>query len=335
MSRIFRYILQMRAFLLLFFLTVHIAGAQIWSFSPEPAVFIKEFEAHIQSASSKELNQRFAIFRESWEMGKFSPVQQKNIMAICSDMVSEGMPVQPHFDYLLQSITIYLEKKMPEKVLLQWQQATRKLIGTASTGYVDFLKMTTGLFKNGTLLADNNKRWAIDSCDFDLIYDKGEIVVKFPSTTLTCYGPVDKMRIYNTAGIFIPGKKMWQGLSGEATFERVLPEDNVTVSWNKFAINLEESDYKIDSATLQYEGYFREGVKGRFQDKISYSPDSVAVKKSPWPRFSSFANSLQIFGIVGPNASLRGGFSMVGSDINTQTANGEETVINILYKTQK
>ncbi len=329
----------MRSFLIVFFICcvqfTSTLSAQIRSFSPEPAVFIKELETHVLSASSKELNQRFAVFRESWEMGKFSPLQQKNIMAICSDMVSEGMPVQPHFDYLLQSITAYLERKLPEKVLQQWQQATRKLISTGSSSYVDFLKMTTGLFRNGTLFADNNKKWTVDSCDFDLLFEKGEIVVRFSPTTLTCRGPVDKMNIYNVAGTFYPGKKTWSGLSGEATFERVLPEDNVRVSWGRFVINLEESDYKIDSATLRYEGYFSEGVKGRFQDKISFSPDSNVVKKSPWPRFSSFANNLQIFGIVGPNASLRGGFSMVGSDINTQTADGAETVINILYKNQK
>lgn len=339
MKRFFRFIIRMRFIVLLlisalFFSSTEVKS-QIRSFSPDPTVFIRELETHILSASSKDLNQCFAVFRESWNMGKFSPEQQKNIIGICGDMVSEGMPVQPHFDYLLQSITAYLEKKLPEKVLQQWQLASRKLMTSGNTGYVDFLKLTTGLFRNGTLFNDNNKRWAVDSCDFDLLYDKGEIVVKFPQTTLTCYGPVDKMRIYNTSGVFIPGKNSWQGISGAARFERVLPEDNVDVIWNRFAINLEESYYKIDTATLLYERYFSEGVKGQFHDKISYTPDTVAMKKSPWPRFSSFANSLQIFGIVGPNASLRGGFSMVGSDINTQTANGEETIINILYKSQK
>lgn len=339
MNRFFRYFLQMRSKFILCLTWMLLAsvpvGAQIRSFSPEPDVFIKELETHIASASNKDLNQRFAVFRESWVMGKFSPEQQKSIMAICSDMVSERMPVQPHFDYLIQSITACLEKKLPEKVLLQWQQASRKLISSGSTNYVEFLKMTTGLFRNGTLFLDNNKRWSVDSCDFDLMFEKGEIVVKFPPTTLSCHGPLDKMAIYNTAGTFYPEKKLWKGLSGEATFERVLPDDDVQVSWNNFTINLEESDYKIDTCVLQYAGYFTEGVKGRFQDKISFSPDSITVKKSPWPRFSSFENSLQIFGIVGPNASLRGGFSMIGSDINTQTANGEETIINILYKNQK
>ena len=107
MSRIFRYTLQMRSFLIVFFICcvqfTSTLSAQIRSFSPEPAVFIKELETHVLSASSKELNQRFTVFRESWEMGKFSPLQQKNITAICSDMVSEGMPVQPHFDYLLHN----------------------------------------------------------------------------------------------------------------------------------------------------------------------------------------------------------------------------------------
>lgn len=312
-----------------------IASAQVRSFSPDPAVFIKEFETHINTAGNKSLNSRFAVFKESWTMGRFSPNQQKSIMRICSDMVAEGMPVQPHFDYMLQSVTAYLEMKLPEKVLQQWQQMTQNLLSQKSGDYLDFLKMTSNLFSSRTLLADNNKKWVVDSSDFDILLEKGEIVVKFPPVNLTCFGPADKMVIVKTAGVFYPAKKVWKGTSGQTNFDRVMPGENVVVKWGKFSVNLEESDYSIDTATLQYSKYFGSSILGKFQDKISFSPDTATVKKSAWPKFSSFANSLEIKGIVGPNATFKGGFTVNGAEINTQTANGEETEINILYKNKK
>ena len=65
---------------------------------------------------------------------------------------------------------------------------------------------------------------------------------------------------------------------------------------------------------------------------MSNATDSPTILNSTYPRFASYANSLEIKGIVGPHATFRGGFTIAGKEINTQTANGEETVISIIYK---
>lgn len=311
------------------------ASAQVRSFSPEPAVFIKEFETFIKGAGQKKLNEDLEVFRQNWELGKFSPVQQKSIIRICNDMLSEGMPVQPHFDLMLQSIAAFLENKLPDKVLLQWQSVTQSLLGSENKDYLEFLKMTSRLFRTNTLAEEGGRRWFADTSNYDILFEKGEIVVRFPDITLTCQGPADKMVINNTAGNYYPGKKLFKGSRGKTNFDRVMPGENVVAEWKWFSINLEESEYNIDTATLSYAKYFSTKIQGRFQDKMSFSPDTNAVKKSTYPKFSSFANSLEIKGIVGPNATFRGGFTVNGSEINTQTANGEETEINIYYKNKK
>jgi hypothetical protein len=108
--------------LLLMLIAASTAEGQVRSFSPEPAGFIVEFETFIKTADQKKLNEDLALFKENWNLGKFSPTQQQSIIRICNDMLTEGMPVQPHFDLMLQSISGILENKLPEKTLTQWQQ---------------------------------------------------------------------------------------------------------------------------------------------------------------------------------------------------------------------
>jgi hypothetical protein len=72
-------------------------SAQTQSFSTEPAVFIEEFEKFIQSGGDKKLNEDMKVLKENWNLGKFSPLQQKSIMRISNDMLMEKMTVQPYF----------------------------------------------------------------------------------------------------------------------------------------------------------------------------------------------------------------------------------------------
>ncbi|MBL7811560.1 MAG: hypothetical protein JNL57_05005 [Bacteroidetes bacterium] len=316
--------------------SVFAANAQIKSFSPEPAVFIKELESFVQGAGQKSLNEDFAIFRQNWDLGKFSPLQQKSIIQICNDMLAEGMPVQPHFSLMLNSLAAFLARKLPDKVLVQWQSVTRSLLGKDNKDYLEFLKMTSLLFAENILVLDDHKRWVADNTAYDIVYEKGQIAIKFASVTLTCKGPVDRLHVLQTSGYYLPGKRMWMGTQGKANFNRVLPGENATVEFGKFTLNLDESEYTIDSARLNHPKYFGAvKVLGKFTDKLSFSPDTADVRKSTYPRFASYANSLEIKGIVGPNATFKGGFSMNGKEINTQTANGQETEITIYYKLKK
>ena len=61
--------------------------AQSGSFSPVPATFIAEFETFINRPGDKNLTKNFNIFKQNWEMGKFSPSQQKFIIDISNQML--------------------------------------------------------------------------------------------------------------------------------------------------------------------------------------------------------------------------------------------------------
>lgn len=307
-------------------------SAQTQSFSTEPAVFIEEFEKFIQSGGDKKLNEDMKVLKENWNLGKFSPLQQKSIMRISNDMLMEKMTVQPYFGLMITSLANIIEKNLPEKLLQQWQKVTESLIGQSNDEYLEFLKMTSRLFAENIIYEDNSKKWYASNGDYDIAFERGKIVVKFKALDLTCQGPLDKLLIYETSGFYVPSDKSWYGYSGKSNFDRVMPGENVEVSYNKFKIQLDESEYSIDSAKLKFNKYFGTEVVGKFTDKITFATDSASLKFSTFPKFSSYANTLQIKGIVGPNATFKGGLTVIGNEINTQTANGEPTEINILYQ---
>ncbi len=311
------------------------AFSQVKSFSTDPAVFITEFETFLNSANDKKLVEDMKIFKQNWNLGKFSPIQQKSVIQICNGMLLEKMTVQPYFGLMLKSLAAFLEKKLPDKNLQQWQKVTESLLGESNTDYLSFLEMTSKLFAENAIFSDEGKKWVADNSNFDILYSKGQIIVKFSALTLTCQGPLDRMQIYQTSGYYIPAEKVWIGNSGKANFDRVIKEGKVEVEFKNYKLHLEQANYSIDTAQLTFTKYFGSKIPGKFEDRLSFANDSPSILKSDFPKFKSFANTLEIKGIVGENATFKGGFSIVGSEINTQTATGDETEINIYYKGKK
>ncbi|MEY3800920.1 MAG: hypothetical protein RLZZ548_800, partial [Bacteroidota bacterium] len=309
-------------------------SAQSGSFSPVPATFIAEFEAFIAKANDKNLTRNFAVFKENWELGKFSPSQQKFIIDISNQMLAEKMALQPHFQLFMTTVAAFLENQLPDKVLVQWQNITKSLLGNSNKEYLDFLQTTANLFANKSIYQSGTTVWKVDTLDFDMFY-KGEIEIHFGEVDLTCQGFMDKMVVKGTKGIYKPAKNIWIGEYGSADFQRCLPDESAYVRFNKYRLNLDVNTYSVDSAALTYNRYFKTAVYGKFTDKLSTATDSLKVKKSGFPQFNSYDNELLVRGIVGDESFFRGGFTMQGHTVTTATANGKPSVIDVFYKGKK
>ncbi|MFN4785404.1 MAG: hypothetical protein ACK5ID_08055, partial [Bacteroidota bacterium] len=309
-------------------------SAQSGSFSPVPATFIAEFEAFIAKANDKNLTRNFAVFKENWELGKFSPSQQKFIIDISNQMLAEKMALQPHFQLFMTTVAAFLENQLPDKVLVQWQNITKSLLGNSNKEYLDFLQTTANLFANKSIYQSGTTVWKVDTLDFDMFY-KGEIEIHFGEVDLTCQGFMDKMVVKGTKGIYKPAKNIWIGEYGSADFQRCLPDESAYVRFNQYRLNLDVNTYSVDSAALTYNRYFKTAVYGKFTDKLSTATDSLKVKKSGFPQFNSYDNELLVRGIVGDESFFRGGFTMQGHTVTTATANGKPSVIDVFYKGKK
>ena len=210
------------------------AHAQVRSFNADPTIFMQELESLFKGVEDKETLKDFAVFKDNWLNGKFNPAQQKFMMQVSNDMLTNQMPVLPYFKLFYGSITRFLEKKMPDKTLSQWQVVARNILSNSSEDYLEFLKTTEQLFATKTLFINENKRWFIDTNNYDIKLIKGKVALDFGDVTLSCKSLSDKITIYKTKGIFYPGTSIWDGQYGSTDFSRAIPEDKTQVVFKKY-----------------------------------------------------------------------------------------------------
>lgn len=316
---------------LIVFGSLYSAKAQVLSFSTDTGQFIKEFEKFIKIADNKQLNADLKVFKTNWSNGSFTPFQQKTIIKICNDMLAERMTVQPHFELLMKAIASFITKKLPDKVLIQWQGVTQNLLGKKNTDYLKFLELSSQLFEGNILFNDGVKKWYASNSNFDLLFEKNKLIIKFSKLNLLCRGFADQLEIENTSGYLDVGKAIWYGTGGTVKF-RYLRNENATVELNKYSAKIESSEYEVDSVLLNFPKYFSAKVAGKFEDKLSNVSDTTKLREFSYPRFIAFQNTLEIKNIVGPLATFKGGFSLKGGEISTATADGALTEIKIYYK---
>ena len=145
-----------RPLLLSFFFSIYTLAlhGQIKSFSPDPAIFIKEFEQFIRSAEDKALNEELEVFLTNWRGARFDAVQQKNISKLSNSMLLGGLNIKPYFSLVLSSLNAYARRKLPAKNLQQWQQISDNLLGRNPSEYLSFLQLANNLFRENTSLLE-------------------------------------------------------------------------------------------------------------------------------------------------------------------------------------
>jgi hypothetical protein len=301
------------------------------SFSPEPGVFIKEFESFIRGAAISTLEPELNQFLTDWNTGRYDAVQQKSIQKLCNNMLMRKLAIQPYFELVITSMNAYTRRKLPAKNLQQWQQITEQLLGKNPADYLAFLKVANNLFRDNTLYQDLTKKWYCRATAFDISYRK-DIEVRINKTDLVCRSAFDSFVITGTSGTFLPAKNLWLGNAGFTDWERTLPGEKVKVQLYRYNADVSTAEYKADSAWIYYGKYFNTQVLGHYEDKASYASNEGDIRSSSYPKFSTFRNDLEIRNLLGPSATYKGGLSISGSNISTANRSGEESVITILYK---
>ncbi|MBU6325790.1 MAG: hypothetical protein KJS92_09905, partial [Bacteroidetes bacterium] len=307
---------------------------QIKSFSPDPTVFIKEFEQFILSGEDKPLNEELEVFLTYWRGARFDAVQQKNIAKLCNSMLLRGLNIKPYFSLVLSSLNAYARRKLPAKNLQQWQQISDNLLGRNPAEYLSFLQLANNLFRENTIFRDPAKRWYAKSMDFDILYTN-QIEVRFKKTDLICRTLFDSLIILNTEGTYIPVKNLWKGNGGITGWERTMPGENMKVQLYRYDADVQTSGYLADSAWLSYPKFFSKQVLGRYEDRASYASNPDEIKTSTFPKFSTFRSDLEIKNLLGPRATYTGGLTINGAEITTVNPHGKESVITIFFKGKK
>ncbi len=308
-------------------------GSAQTSFSSDPNVFITEFTKYIKDAKKTELTKSVEAFATNWKTNKITPEQQKNIIKITNNMMYKQLPRDQYFELLVSNLDLYFKKKLNPNILKQWQDISKTLLDKNPKDYLAFMQTANTLFTDNTLYKSGTTRWYASNSNFDISLVNNKICISFKSLDLICENAVDKIKILNCAGSYFSEKTNWVGTKGKINWERLgKPETEILAEFKTHKIDLSISTIIVDSVLLKYPKISATPILGRLIDKLTEGSAPDLVKKSGFPAFAGYQPSIEIKGIVGDKAIYRGGFSMAGAAVNSQTFGGGMASINLLYK---
>lgn len=303
------------------------------SFSTEPNVFIVEFTKFMKDSKQPGFDKVMESFISNWKTAKYTEDQQLFIIRIANNMMYKQLPREPYFELMVNNIELIIKNKLNPNILKQWQIISVKLLDKNPKEYQAFLETAFTLFKDNTLNSSDAKRWYASNSNFEITYINNRIAIEFKSLDLICQADNDKIKIANCAGTYFPDKKIWIGTRGRINWERVgKPETEVYATFTKHKIDMNTGGFTVDSALLTYPKISTQKIVGTLTDKVSPVISAELVKKSVYPQFTSSEPTIEIKGIVGDQATYKGGFSMKGSQVNSQTIGDGLAKITLLYK---
>ncbi len=303
------------------------------SFSTEPNIFIVEFTKFMNDAKKPALTKTMESFNTNWKTLKYSADQQLFIMRIANSMMYKSMPRDPYFEIMVNNLELVLKNKLNPAIFKQWQIISLKLLDKNQKEYLAFLETCNTLFADNTLCRSEARRWYASNANYEITYINNRIAIVFKNIDLICQADQDKIKIANCAGTFYPDKKIWVGTQGRINWERVgKPETEVYATFTKHQIDMNTGAINADSALLNYPKISSQKILGKLSDRVSQTVSADQVKKSAFPQFISSEPTIEIRGIVGSNAIYKGGFSMQGAQVNSQSIGQGMAKIILLYK---
>jgi hypothetical protein len=322
-------------FLILFLFIQGITLAQdARRFNTDPVVFIKELKEKYSEVKDKASFDFFEKFHNDWLNGRYNPEQQRNLISMSNKMLDQGMTLTPYFELFYNDYTQSLESKFNKNLLTQWLNIANQLVSKSNKDYLEFLSMTKSLFTENKLHQQGTKYWQFDSTEYDLKMIKGRVAIEFKDVLLKGIATNDTVEI-KTSGICYLTEGLWEGTKGETSLARSYPGENAKVTFKKFKIELKNYRYDIDTVSLHFPRFFDKPIKGTYKEEIRDFFTEGNMLASKFPQFTSFDNQLKINGIVGKNSVFTGGLTLLGRTIQTTTADGKPSIIDIYFKNEK
>lgn len=158
-------------------------------------------------------------------------------------------------------------------------------------------------------------------------------VIRFEAATLNFVTPYDSVFLKKTKGVFSFRENMFVGDQGSFDWSPAgLNPDSVNCTFNSFYFNVTKPDFKADLVKLNYIGRTQGSVPGNFEFKSQARKDSVP---STYPRFKSYQSDLSIDGMGGKNVKYKGGFSLLGNHISSESVSGDYGMIEVSHEGQR
>jgi hypothetical protein len=230
-------------------------------FNTDPAVFIKEFSTYIENSNRSDLLEFMKSFNKKWKNEEIANNEKSDIIKMINIMRKRKMNIPYQYDYLL-ALKSFKNSALDFEKYQDWHNMAVRILEIAKRGkhteFKNFIKNTGSLFESRAIYVSKARSWIIEEVEIQFKYDKDSIpFIHIPNTKLTGFTNKDSIRIYNTTGDYYPLTFEWKGRGGQLNWEKVFLEPmEVYCELPEYDINVQKSEFKVDSVQLHYTTIF-------------------------------------------------------------------------------
>ena len=303
--------------------------------------FVDKLGEYMTLSKRPDMEESFAVFKKMHKAGAFPEWQMKRMVSVANLMGNQNLPAFPYFKNYVNAIVAAKNDRdttlfrrwhtFTEESLAGLEKGRTKSVGLLLEFSVDFMEQRA--LKSGE---GGSATWKIKGGKFDFAYSDREPSLVCTGVDLIGTRKTDSVTIHNTSGLYKPFEQMWIGVGGKVSWAEAGMDSSIYALLTKYKVETQKPLFSCDTATLFYPLYFKEGVKGSFENNIVVRPKLASTKADSlrdvqFPRFQSFEKVLKI-NRIGDNIEYLGGFRLAGNSFYGYGTGSEPAQMTVYNK---
>lgn len=296
-----------------------LGGGSAWAqafFPTEKEAFYEQLNTYLNSSTSKQDRDEAAkimkAFRGVWD-SYYSDNEINTVMQLCELYHSKsGTRAYANIFNFVETLQGIPTAGLTHKDVGNWLRFTETKSQKSMTGVDKYLAACRNVFVDKVLSAKGNSKWLVRDALLGFpSADKFELTV---DGTLVLASNKDESVIKQTKGVFYLDDSRWEGMGGRADWSRFeIAEDKVYVSFpDYYELDLNRSEYAIDSVTFYERRHFNQAILCRYEDKVLVNAPN---EKTMYPRVKSYRSDYAIKDLM-KNIDFEGGIGMMGNQVD-------------------
>ena len=297
-------------------------------FSTDKDTFYNQLNAFLNSSSSKEDREEAAAIMKGFEgvwKSYYSQSEADMVIRLCEQFhARSGARVYANIFNFVEVLQKIPTAGLSHQDVGNWLGYTDAKAQKSMVGMDKYLASCQRIFVDKVLSAKGNSKWMLR-----------DALIGFPSResfeltvdgTLVLASSKDESVINGALGVYHLEDNLWEGRGGRADWSRfgISPSEMSVQLPDYYTLDLNRSEYSIDSVIYRDNHYFKDPILCRYEDKVLVNnPD----ERTQYPRVRSYRSDYVIPNIF-KDIDFRGGFGVMGNQIEVFGEGRRKAVFN-------
>jgi hypothetical protein len=311
------------ALLLLFVFAAGLLYAQAPAKFPEnPNEFVDQLGVFMTTSKRPDLEETYTVFKKMYRAGAFKEAEIQRIVLISNVLGSQNLSAYPYYKNYFNAI-IAAKTDADTSLFSRWHTFTETVLTGVDRGRTkpigQFLEFSCDLMESRALKAGEggSVTWKFKGGSYDFAYTDKVPSLICKDIDLIGARKMDSTTVIRTSGEYFPFDNIWKGQGGKVSWSEAGMDSSIYVQLGTYNVEVNKPLFQCDTATLYYPLYFKEGIKGKFENNVivqarSSTAKSDSLRDYQFPRFESFDKKLKV-NKIGQGIEYVGGFKLVGN----------------------